>query len=191
MEDYNNQDWFKELSVELGNFDDSSMTDALLSQWNAGKNSRPSESGKKKLSEMRKNQNFTKEHREMLKKSKLKYKISKEQILESQSKFEFNKDRAEFLGITFNTYKSIAKHHGVYQTNDMETMGRINGMKAAHPILVWKYDKKTQSKGEFVGEFPSVKEANKQLGTTGDALSKVARGQYKQAKGYYAEFKNK
>ena len=191
MQDYNNQDWFKELTTELNTFDDSGMTDALLSQWNAGKNSRPSESGKKKLSEMRKNQNFTSEHREMLKKSKLKYKISKEQILESQSTFEFNKDRAEYLGITFNTYKSIAKFHGVYQTNDMETMGRINGMAAAHPILVWKYDKKTQSKGEFVGEFPSVKEANKQLGTTGAGLSLVARGKCKQAKGYYAEFKNK
>ena len=191
MQDYNNQDWFKELTTELNTFDDSGMTDALLSQWNAGKNSRPSESGKKKLSEMRKNQNFTSEHREMLKKSKLKYKISKEQILESQSKFEFNKDRAEYLGITFNTYKSIAKFHGVYQTNDMESMGRINGMKAAHPILVWKYDKKTQSKGEFVGEFPSIKQANDVLDTTGGALSKVARGECKQAKGYYAEFKNK
>ena len=38
-------------------------------QW-AGSLSKPSEEARKKLSEMRKNQNFTKEHRESLKKSK-------------------------------------------------------------------------------------------------------------------------
>ena len=156
-----------------------------------GKGRKLTKEAKIKLSNSKKGMVFTKEHKDSLKKSKLKHKITKEQILDSQSKFEFNKDRAEYLGITFNTYKSIAKFHGVYQTNDMESMGRINGMKAAHPILVWKYDKKTQSKGEFVGEFPSVKEANKQLGTTGAGLSLVARGKCKQAKGYYAEFKNK
>lgn len=191
MEDYNNQDWFKELTTELNTFDDSGMTDALLSQWNAGKNSRPSESGKKKLSEMRRNQNFTSEHKEALKKGKLRYKISKEQIIEAQSKFYFGKDIANYLNISFNTYKSIAEYHKVYKTLGENNMGRINALAFANQLLVWKWDKKTQSKGEFVGEYVSGTEANNALGTTGAALSKVARGECKQAKGYYAEFKNK
>lgn len=150
--------------------------------------SKPSKEAREKLSQLKKNQKFTKQHRESLKKSKLKYKISKKQILEAQSKFEFNKEIAEYLGITFNTYKSIAKHHGVYQTNKMEDMGRINGMKAAKPIKVWKFDKKTETIGEFVGEFPSCIEANRKLGTTGSALRYVADKKYKQAKGFYTEW---
>ena len=153
--------------------------------------SKPSKEARENLSQLKKNQKFTKQHRESLKKSKLRYKVTKEQILESQSKFEFNKDRAEYFGISFNTYKSIAKFHGVYQTNKMTDMGKINGMKAAKPIKVWKYDKKTKSKGEFVGEFLSQKQANKKLGTTGGALSHVANGKNKQAKGFYAEWVKK
>lgn len=156
-----------------------------------GKGRKLTEEAKQKLSKAKKGMVFTKEHKESLEKAKLKHKISKEQILEANSKFEFNSDRAKYMGMTVNTFKSIAKHHGVYQTNDMESMGRINGMKAAHPILVWKYNKETESKGEFIGEFPSVKQANGVLDTTGSALSKVARGECKQAKGYYAEFKKK
>ena len=67
----------------------------------------------------------------------------------------------------------------------------IKGMKVSIPLLVWKYNKKTKSKEEFIGEFKSYGDANNKLGTTGDALARVARGKCKQAKGYYAEFKQK
>lgn len=144
--------------------------------------------GRKKLSNLKKNTKFTKSHKEALKKSKLKYKISKQQILDAQSKYEFNKDIAKELGITFNTYKSIATHHGVYKSLGENNMGRINGMKTAKPIKVWKWNKETKTIGEFVGEFESVSSANKILGTTGNALKYVAKGKYSQAKGYYAEW---
>lgn len=189
------EDWLDSLKKDIEKFHTTEWGKLTDKEFNrkegarmGGLMSSPSSEGRKKLSEMRKNQNFTKEHRESLKKSKLKYKITKEQILEAQSKFEFNKEIAEYLGITFNTYKSIAKHHGVYQTNKMEDMGRINGMKAAKPIKVWKYDRKTQTIGEFVGEFPSCIEANRKLGTTGSNLRYVCDKKQKQAKGYYAEW---
>ena len=188
-------DWIDKLNNELQERRDELSTPEAkregmirMAKW-AGSQSKPSTEAKKKLSDLKKKQRFSQQHKEALKKSKLKYKITKEQILESQSKFEFNKDRAKYLGITFNTYKSIAKFHGVYQTNDVKSMGRINGMNSSNAILVWKWDKQSKTKGKFIGEFPSISEANRQLGTTGSGLSNVAKGKWKQVKGYYAEFK--
>lgn len=153
-----------------------------------GSISSPSKEARKKLSELKKKTKFTESHKKALKKSKLKYKITKKQILDVQSKYEFVNQMAKELGITVNTFKSIAKFHGVYKSHKMEDMGRINGMKTAKPIKVWKWNKEEKCKGDFIGEFESCVEANRHLGTTGSALRYVADGKYNQAKGYYAEW---
>jgi len=191
------EDWLESLKKDIEKFHNTDWGKLTDKEFNrkegariGGLMSSPGKEGRLKLSELKKNQKFSKKHRESLKKSKLKHKITKEQILEAQSKHQFGKDIAKELGVAFNTYKSIAEHHGVYKTLGEHNTGRINAMKTAKPIKVWKYNKETKSVGEFVGQFESVSDANRQLGTT-SGLKKVADGIYKQAKGYYGEWVKK
>ena len=188
-------DWIEKLNKELEERRDRLSTPDAIEERKrkaaqyGGLVSKPSKEARKKLSDLGKQRKVTQEHKENLVKSKLRYKISKEQLLKAQSKHRFGKDIAKELGITFNTYKSIAEFHGVYKSLGEKNMGRVNGLKTSKPVLVWKYNKDTKSKGEFVGEWESGQQCSKDLGITRNSITLVCNKIHKQSKGYYIEWK--
>jgi ABC-type Fe3+-citrate transport system substrate-binding protein len=169
----------------------SGLTDGKISQKAAMASLRGSDvmkhsdEHKKKISERFKGKPKSKEHIESLKNTKLKHKITKEQILEAQIGTTFAKEVAEKLGIDGHTYKAIATYHGVY--NKKRDGNRLAQSKST--IHVWYYDKtKSDSKGEYFGKFISKSEAANACGIkmrTG--ITKVIKGECKQFGGFFFE----
>jgi hypothetical protein len=149
------------------------------------KGKKTSEATKAKLAAVHKGKKLSVEHRESLKATKLIHKISKEEILSLQEIHVQAKDVAAALGITWHTYKRIATELGVYKKYDLFDRNKSQG----NPVLAYKYDaSQPNGKGEFVGEYYSINEAQRQLGLT-TGVSDVLKGNHKQAKGYYFEYK--
>jgi hypothetical protein len=146
------------------------------------KNREISDDTKKKISKALKDKPLSIEHIESLKKTKLRYKISKDDILKAQKGTTTAKEVAEKLGIDFNTYKSIATFHKVYKKQSLAERNQSNG----DCILAWEYN---GEKGKFIGEFQSQNAAKDALGIKA-SLKNVLEGKYKQMSGYTFEYKN-
>lgn len=140
---------------------------------------------REKLSKALSGKPKSKSHIEKLKTTKLKYKITKEQILEAQIGTNFAKEVADKLGIDGHTYKDIATYHGVY---DKKRDGnRLAQSKST--IHVWYYDKtKSDSKGEWFGSFISKSQAAEACGIKMRiGITKVIKGEFKQMGGFFFE----
>lgn len=140
-----------------------------------------SDEAKKKLSKALSNKPKTKYHIASLKKTKLRYKISKEQILEAQIGTTTAQQVADKLGIDFHTYKAVATYHKVYKK---QSLSERNKLISSKPVLCWTYDTE-----KYIGEYYSVAEAARQLNVAGTNIISVCKGKYKQCKGYYFEYK--
>jgi hypothetical protein len=140
-----------------------------------------SDEAKDEISKRLKGKPKTKSHIDKLKKTKLKYKISKEQILEAQIGTTTANEVANKLGIDSHTYKAVATYHNVFKK---QSLSERNKLISSKPILCWVYGSE-----EFVGEYYSVSEAARQLNVAGTNIISVCKGKYKQCKGYYFEYK--
>lgn len=177
----------KKLSELNKKYKESGLTDGKISHKSAMSKLKGSDSlkmddvAKKKISESKKDKPLSKQHIESLKKGKLKYKITKDDILNAQKETSTAKEVADKLGIDFNTYKSIATFHKVYKKQSLAERNQSNG----NCILAWEYNGK---KGKFIGEFPSQNAARHALGIKAP-LKHVLEGKYKQMGGYTFEYK--
>ena len=166
----------------------SGLTDGKISHKSAMANLKGSDSlkmsddSKKKMSESKKNKPLSEQHKESLKNSKLKFKITKEEILEAQSLFKTAKDVASYLKIDTHTYKNICEHHNIYKKL---SLSERNKQISSVPILC--YDYKT---GEFIKEYNSISEAGRDLNLFNPNIVSVCKGKYKQYKGWTFEYKN-
>jgi hypothetical protein len=140
-----------------------------------------SDEARKEISKRLKGKPKSKSHIQSLKKTKLKYKISKEQILEAQIGTTTAKEVADKLGIDFHTYKAVATYHKVYKKQSLSERNKDISSKA---VLCWEYDTE-----KYIGEYYSVAEAARQLDVAGPNIISVCKGKYKQCKGYYFEYK--
>lgn len=82
-----------------------------------------------------------------------------------------------------------------YQKGAYKNNGGINN-QILERILVWKFDKETKSKGEFIGEYTSMTECGNQLThrfkteITKMGISKMINRNYRQYKGLVFEKKS-
>lgn len=140
-----------------------------------------SDEAKKEISKRLKGKPKSKSHIDKLKKTKLRYKITKEQILEAQIGTTTAKEVADKLGIDGHTYKAIATYHKVYKK---QSLAERNKQISSVPILCYEYDSM-----KFLREYNSVSDAARDLNLFSTNISTVCRGKYKQYKGYYFEYK--
>jgi hypothetical protein len=138
------------------------------------------------LSKAHKGKKKSERHKQALKESNYRYTISVESILKVQSQTQEAKEAAKLLKLTFNTYKDICIFHGIYKKEDLV---QRNKELTGHAVRCWKYDStKKDSKGDYIGEFKSRKEAGEALGGISSGnIGFVLNKTYKQAKGYYFE----
>jgi len=139
-----------------------------------------SEEAKNKLSKALSGKKKSKEHIENLKKTKLKYKITKKQIQEAQKLYPYAKDVANYLGIDFNTYKRIATEKGCYKSVSLSDRNKNICSKK----IIAK-----NIKTEKIIEFNSIADASKKLNIAATNIVSVCKGKYKQCNGYYFEYK--
>jgi hypothetical protein len=182
-------DWLKEIKKEIGKFhktEYAKISDGRINQrviareFSLGR--KMSNESKNKLSKALSNKPKSKSHIATLKKTKLRYKISKEQILQAQIGTTTAQQVADKLGITFNTYKAVATYHKVYKK---QSLSQRNKDISSKPVLCWTYDTE-----KYIGEYYSVSEAARQLNVASPNIISVCKGLYKQCKGYYFEYKN-
>lgn len=141
-----------------------------------------SDEAKKAISKRMKGKPKTKSHKQSLKQSKLKFKITKKQILEAQKDTKTAKEVADKFGIDIHTYKAIAEYHGVYKKLSLAERNKQN---CSLPVLVYYYNTM-----EFIAEYPSIAEAQRNLKLKGASnIVSVCKGKYKQYNGYYFEYK--
>jgi hypothetical protein len=177
----------KKLSELNKKYKESGLTDGKISHKSAMANLKGSDTlkmsdaAKKKISEASKGKPKSKQHIEALKKTKLKFKLSKQQILDAQVGTTTAQEVADKLNIDFHTYKGIAEYHKVYKKQSLAERNQSNG----NCILAWEYNGK---KGKFIGEFPSQNAARHTLGIKAP-LKHVLEGKYKQMGGYTFEYK--
>ena len=137
-----------------------------------------SDEAKKEISKRLKGKPKSKLHIATLKKTKLKYKISKEQILEAQIGTITAKEVADKLGISFNTYKAVASYHKVYKKQSLSERNASN----ADVIEIWKYNPNFPlNRGEYIGKM-SKPDARNSLGINN--INKFFDGTYVQVNGY-------
>lgn len=142
---------------------------------------KPSEETKKRLSKALSNKPKSKSHIASLKKTKLRYKISKEQILEAQIGTTTAKEVADKLGIDFHTYKNVATFHKVYKK---QSLSERNASKA-DIIDVWEYNSNNPlNRGNYKGRM-SKPDARNKLGINN--MNKFFDGTYTQVNGYVLE----
>lgn len=139
-----------------------------------------SEEAKNKISNALSKKPKTKEHIEKLKKTKLKYKITKKQIQEAQKLYPYAKDVAKHLGMDFHTYKRIAEEKGCYKS---VSLSNRNKNICSKKIIA------TNLKTEKSFEFNSIADASKKLNVAATNIVAVCKGRYKQCKGFYFEYK--
>ena len=140
-----------------------------------------SEEAKKEISKRLKGKPKSKSHIENLKNKKLKFKITKEQILEAQIGTTTAKEVADKLDISFNTYKAVATYHKVYKK---QSLSERNKDISSKPVLCWTYDTE-----KYIGEYYSISEAARELNIAATNIISVCKGKYKQCNGYYFEYK--
>jgi hypothetical protein len=175
----------KELNAK---YKESGLTDGKISHKSAMANLKGSDTlkmsdeVKKKLSESKKGKPLSKQHRESLKKTKLKFKITKEEILKAQSLFKTAKEVASYFNIDCHTYKSICEYHKIYKKL---SLSERNKQISSVPILC--YDYKT---GEFIKEYDSISDASRDLDLFNPNITSVCRGKYKQTGGYSFRYKD-
>lgn len=185
------QDINKKLEEFNSKYKETGLTDGKISQKVAMSKLKGTDTLKwtdeqKKLhSERRKGIVFSESHIENLLLKKLKYKITKEQILEAQKGTNYAKEVAKKLGIDEHTYRDIAIFHNVYDK-------KRGGNKLAQSksiIHVWYYDKtKSDSKGEWFGSFISKAETADACGfKMRSGITKVIKGECKQFGGFFFE----
>jgi hypothetical protein len=188
-----------EINKKLNQFDEkykeSGLTDGKISHKAAMANLKGSDSlkmsdeAKKKISEASKGKPKSKIHIESLKKTKLKFKITKEDILKAENDVLLEKgvitakEVSKKLNIDFHTFKGIAEYHGVYKSQKLPDRNMQNCS-----VSVLAYHCKTM---KFIKEFTSIADAARELGVGGSNIVNVCKGKYKQCNGYYFEYKNK
>lgn len=138
-----------------------------------------SDEAKQKISDFQRNKPKTKEHIDKIKKTKLKYKITKKEIVEAQKLYTYAKDIANHLGIDFNTYKRIAIEKGCYKK---VSLSQRNRNICSTKIIA------TNIKTEKSYKFNSMADASKKLEIPATNICAVCKGKYKQAKGWSFQY---
>jgi hypothetical protein len=146
-----------------------------------------SDEAKKEISKRLKGKPKSKAHKENLKKKKLKYKITKQEILNAQN-IVLNekgvitaKDVAAILDIDVHTYRGIATYHNCYKK---QSLSERNTSKA-DIIDVWEYNPDFKlNRGKYIGRM-SKPDARNNLGINN--MNKFFDGTYAQVNGYVLE----
>jgi hypothetical protein len=181
----------KEINSKLRELNDkykeSGLTDGKISHKSAMEKFRGSDSYRKTdeqklaMSILRLNKPLSKQHIEALKKTKLKFKISKQQILEAQIGTTTAQEVADKLNIDFHTYKGIAEYHKVYKKLSLSERNK----ESADIIDIWKFDlTKKLNRGKYVGRVTKPI-ARTKYGIKN--MNKFFDGTYKQVNGFVLE----
>jgi len=133
---------------------------------------------KDRLSKSLSNKPKSLEHKKSLIKTKLRFKISKQQILDAQIGTTTAKEVAQKLGIDFHTYKGIAEYHKVYKKLSISERNK----QAADIIDIWKFDStKKLNRGKYVDRVTKPI-ARTKYGIKN--MNKFFDGTYKQVNGF-------
>ena len=161
------------------------LTDGKISQKSAASKYMQNREIKKetriKLSNSLSNKTKSIEHREALIKTKLRFKISKKEILNAQKNTKTAKQVAKKLDIDFHTYKAIAEYHKVYKKLSLSDRNK----QSADIIDIWKFEPtKKLNRGKYIGRVTKPI-ARSKYGIKN--MNKFFDGTYKKVNGYVLE----
>jgi hypothetical protein len=113
--------------------------------------------------------------------------ITKEMLLEAQSKFNTGVEIWESLNITRKKYVEFCNHFNIeFKSADLESIKKVSSEHNSTQLNVWKYDStKLDRKGEFIGSFKSISKAAIALETNRVYIDDCIRKRYPTAKPKY------
>jgi hypothetical protein len=122
--------------------------------------------------------------------------ITKEMILQEQSKFDTGIEIWESLNITRKKYVEFCNHFNIeFKSADLESIKKVSSKHNSIKLNVWKYDStKKECKGEFIGSFKSILIASAALGINRVYIDDCIKKRYPKAKPKYIfekEFSNR